>query len=375
VGEQSKWGSVLVKVSVKVVGEEIVELVTSEDIGAGVQHGTTWKVFINGWIFSSVELVHDHFPNSMGSCWTTLEVSVASVGHLEVHSVWPEWRILKWGSDRGIIQETLFLHHSKLVVPTNSKIWSTESNNGVVLNWGELFNDKPGSSHFSGPVIHLGIRPEGLIIIVGNGVGSNLMTKSMHVLDSGVVCIVMGNEEGGFDVTTIRVLSLLVEDFLIEVNVANIDSIIKGECDHLGNSCTSVILGTKISGDLSSIFRTETVWESAEGFITWGSTVGVSVSITNIFIGSILAILFTIAEEILCDTDSITTSQFIGSLAERLVSHQERLCFLLSCKFITVLHSPLPVTCLLLKIKCKSWGTSDGLQSSSSALYDITAVI
>ena len=84
---------------------------------------------------------------------------------------------------------------------------------------------------------------------------------------------------------------------------------------------------------------------------------------TNIFIGTILAILFTIAEEILCDTDSITTSQFIGSLAERLVSHQERLCFLLSCKFITVLHSPLPVTCLLLKIKCKSWGTSDGLQS------------
>ena len=89
----------------------------------------------------------------------------------------------------------------------------------------------------------------------------------------------MRDEESGFDVTSVGVSPLLVEDLGIQVNVTNVDGIIKGECHHLGNSGTPVILRTQIARNFCTIFGTETVGKFAQLLVTNRSTVWVSISI------------------------------------------------------------------------------------------------
>ena len=84
---------------------------------------------------------------------------------------------------------------------------------------------------------------------------------------------------------------------------------------------------------------------------------------TNVLIRPISTVCFSITEKIPGNTSGISTGEFIGAITQRSVCHQERLHLLLPCQLITVLHSPFPVTSLLLKIKCKSWRTSDGLKT------------
>jgi len=87
--KQSKWGTILVVMSVKVVGEEVVELVSTEDVGTGVNHGTAREIFVHSRILPSVKFIHDHFPNGMRPGGALLEVTMAPVRHSEVHGVWP----------------------------------------------------------------------------------------------------------------------------------------------------------------------------------------------------------------------------------------------------------------------------------------------
>ena len=114
---------------------------------------------------------------------------------------------------------------------------------------------------------------------MSDGVGSNLVSKSVHILDSGVVGVVMGHEECGFDITTIGISPLLVEDFLVEINISNVDGVIECECDHLWDPGAPVILGTQVSGHLSSVLGAETVGQTTQSLVTLGSTVWVSVGI------------------------------------------------------------------------------------------------
>ncbi len=97
--EETEGSSVLVKMSVEVVGQEVVELISSQDVGAGVNHSTAGQVFVDSGVLPSVQLVHDHLPDSVGPGGAVLQVTMASVGHLEVHSVGPERGILERGSD------------------------------------------------------------------------------------------------------------------------------------------------------------------------------------------------------------------------------------------------------------------------------------
>jgi len=156
VEEETKGSPVLIVMAVEVVSEEVVELVSTEDVGAGVHHGTAGQVFVNGGIFTAIKLIHDHFPDGVGSGGAFLEITMASVGHSEVHGVRPERRVLKGSSDGGVIQESLFFHHGELVVATDTEVRSTKTHNRVVGDVGKLVNDEPGSSHLLGPVVNRG---------------------------------------------------------------------------------------------------------------------------------------------------------------------------------------------------------------------------
>ena len=104
------------------------------------------------------------------------------------------------------------------------------------------------------------------------------MTLSVHVLDCGVVGVLVGHKEGSLDVTPVGICPS-TEDFIIEVNVVVVDGIIKGDGDHLGHSVTVVIVRTEVTGNFRAVLRAEAVRKLADILVTRGCTVGVVVNI------------------------------------------------------------------------------------------------
>ena len=105
------------------------------------------------------------------------------------------------------------------------------------------------------------------------------MTKVMHFSNGRVVCVLMGDKEGRLDIATIWVSSLLGEDLLIQVNISNIDGIVKGQHDHLWDPITSLSLRTQSSRHLGPILGTKAVGEPTQISIAWKSTIWIGVSI------------------------------------------------------------------------------------------------
>lgn len=88
---QTQRGTVGIVVTVEVVTQKTTELFTGLDVGAGVDHVTTWKRLVEGWIVTTIEFVHDHFPDWVATGWAVVSVTVALMGHTEVQSVRPDW--------------------------------------------------------------------------------------------------------------------------------------------------------------------------------------------------------------------------------------------------------------------------------------------
>lgn len=95
-----------------------------------------------------------------------LEVAVAAVRHPEVHGVGPEGRVVEGRRDGGVVEERLLLHHGELVVATHSEVRGPHSYHAVIRQIGEFLGDDPHPRHFLGPVVHGGVRPETLVVVV-----------------------------------------------------------------------------------------------------------------------------------------------------------------------------------------------------------------
>ena len=275
--EEAKWGSVLVKMSVEIVSEEVVELVSGSDIRARVHHGTSWKILVNCWIFTTIKFIHDDLPDSKRTCWTVLEVSMTLMRHPEVKCVGPKWRILQRSSDGGIIEEVLFFHHSELVIASNPEVRSTETHNGVVRDVGELLRDESATCHLLGPIVDTCLGPEGFVLVVRHRVGGDLVSQPVHVAHGGVVGVLVRHVERALDVASIGILPLLVEDLSVQVYVVVVDGVVEGDCDHLGNPVTGTISRTKTSGNLGTILATIAVRQNTNRLIARGGTVRIIV--------------------------------------------------------------------------------------------------
>ena len=129
VKEKSERSSVLVEVSVEVVCEEVVELISGSDVGAGVHHGAPGEFLIHRRVLPPVQLVDNNLPDSQGPRGTVLQVAVTSVGHSEVEGVRPQRRVLQGGGDGGVVEEALLLHHGELVVATYSEERRSQTDN------------------------------------------------------------------------------------------------------------------------------------------------------------------------------------------------------------------------------------------------------
>lgn len=268
--------------AVEIVSEEIVELITAANVGARVHHGTTSEILATVGILATIQFVHDHFPNGVGSGGTVLEITVALVRHAEVHGVRPQGNVLQWSSDGRIVEESLLFHHGELIVASHTEIRGTKTHDRVVGDIGVLVNDQSGSSHLLSPIINTGLGPEGLVVIVSDGMSSDLVTLVPHVLDGSVVGVLVGHEEGGLNVAIIGVLSLAVEDLLVKVDIVVIDGIVKSDHHHLRDILTIGTSGTdiaKLTRHLLTISRAEAIGELADGGIARRSSVRVRIHI------------------------------------------------------------------------------------------------
>lgn len=106
---------------------------------------------------------------------------------------------------------------------------------------------------------------------------SDLMTFSESFLNSGVVGVFVGNEVGGFDVATVWILTVSIEDLFVQFNVVVIDGIVERDRDHHRN-----FLDWQISGDGGTVFRAEAIRQDASLQVTWWGSVWIVFSIWKI---------------------------------------------------------------------------------------------
>lgn len=78
----------------------------------------------------------------------------------------------------------------------------------------------------------------------------------------------------GFDVTAIWIFAFSVENFLVQLNVVVVNGIIECYRDHL-----RYIFVWQIAGNGGAVFRTETIWQNANSWITWWSAIWIAVVI------------------------------------------------------------------------------------------------
>lgn len=86
--------------------------------------------------------------------------------HAEVHCVRPERRIGQGRGDRRIVQESLFFHHGELVVSANAQIRRPQTDHAVVGQIRVFLRDYAHAGHFFGPILHGGVAPELLVVVV-----------------------------------------------------------------------------------------------------------------------------------------------------------------------------------------------------------------
>jgi hypothetical protein len=82
----------------------------------------------------------------------------------------------------------------------------------------------------------------------------------------------------GFNVASVWVLSLPVEDLFVQVDVVVVDGIIEGDGDHHGN-----IFGWQVPGNRCAVLRAEAVGQNAHSWVAWRRTVGIGFDICNLW--------------------------------------------------------------------------------------------
>ena len=175
--EETQWGTVALVMTVEVVVEEGVELLTVEDVGARVNHGTAGQVLVEFGFFTTIQLVHDQLPDGVAASGAVLVVTVATVGHTEVEGVRPQRDVLQCGRDGRIVKEGLVFHHGELVVTSDAQVRSAHTHDRVVGDVGEFVDDETSSGHLLGPVVHGSFRPESFIRVVPVDMNSSKKKK------------------------------------------------------------------------------------------------------------------------------------------------------------------------------------------------------
>lgn len=369
VEEKAERRPVLGVMAVKVVVEEGVELLARQDVGARINHGAAGQVFVEGRVFTAIQLVHDDLPDGVAACRALLQVAVATVGHAEVERVRPQGRVLQRRRDGRIVQERLLFHHGELVVAADTQVRGAHTDDRIVGDVGELVDDQTSAGHLLGPVVHRGRGPERLVIVVSDGMGGDLVTFAVDLLDTGVVGVFVRDEEGGLNVAAVGVFAHAVEHVPVQFDVVVVDGVVERHHDHLGH-----LFRIEFAWNFRASFGAEAIGQQADGWIASRGSVRIVAQIARVLVRSIGTVWDAVAEEAALDASAVVTGQH-AFLAEGLVSGQDGPQFTNLLFDEAILDLFFPVARLLLDVESESSWATDGLQTRRCALNDITAVV
>lgn len=155
--------------------------------------------------------------------------------HSEVQRIRPDRHTTQRGGNRGVIDEELVSHHLELLVTAHAEIRSPHSDNGTISDVCEAFDNESGSSHLRQPVVVGSLGPILRVVFVGQREYCDLVTTAVKILDGRVIGVFVGNEECSSDLAAVRILTLPVEDFFVQVDVVYVHGSVEGDGDHLGD--------------------------------------------------------------------------------------------------------------------------------------------
>ena len=85
----------------------------------------------------------------------------------------------------------------------------------------------------------------------------------------------MGDKESSLDVAAVWVFPYSVKDLIVEINIVDVDGIVKSYGDHLRHFQAVSAVRTKVSGHLGPRFRAKAIGQAADCLVARGSSVGV----------------------------------------------------------------------------------------------------
>lgn len=102
----------------------------------------------------------------------------------------------------------------------------------------------------------------------------DFVALSVHLLDRGVIGVLVRDEERCLDIAAVRILALTVENILVKANVVIVDGVVEGYRDHLRH-----ILAREITGYRGTVLRAEAVGKNAHGGVARWSSIGIVVHV------------------------------------------------------------------------------------------------
>lgn len=273
---QTERRPVAVEVPVEVVSKQTSELLAALDVGAGVDHVTTRQGLVEGGIVPAVQLVHHHLPDWMRPRRAVAAVAIALVGHPEVQRVRPNRHTSQRRGDGGVVHEKLIGHHLELLVTADSEIRGSHADDGAVGDVGETLDDQSGAGHLRQPIVVRTLAPVLRILLVRQREHRDLVAASMKILHRRIVGVLVGDEERTADLAAIRVLTLPVEDLVVEIDVVHVHGAVEGDRDHLRH-----LLGIDVAGYTGAVGRTIAIGQDALRGIAIRSTVGIGLHRCN----------------------------------------------------------------------------------------------
>lgn len=197
----------------------------------------------------------------------------------------------------------------------------------------------------------------------------DLVTLSVHLLDRGIVGVLVRHEEGCLDITAVWIFALAVEDIFVQADVVVVDGVIEGDRDHL-----RYILGREVAGYRGTVLRAEAVGQGTHGGIARWSSIGIIVHVANILIGAVSAVFLSVTEETPLDTGSVTTRE-ISILAEWFLGIKQGLGLPLFVLQFAIVDRVLPIAGLLVDVEVQAGRASYRLQTGTRALDNVAAVV
>ena len=210
-----------------------------------------------------------------------------------------------------------------------------------------------------------------------DGVGGDLVSLAVDLLDGRVVGVLVGNEESGLDVAAVGILALAVEHLLVQVDVVVVDGVVERHHHHLRH-----LLRLQFARHFCARLGTEAVGQEADGRVARRGSVGIRVQIcrhkeisnvieinqmnsfctARVLVGAVGAIGNAVTEEAALDASAVVTGEH-SLLAEGLIGGQDGLDFADLFLDQAVLHLLFPVASLFLDVESQTGRATNGLQS------------